>query len=506
MFSWYRKAAVCYVYLSDVDGSADFAKSRWFNRAWTLQELLAPCFGLGSRGFSNKLRFMNRSWHLLSTEATSSQVISHITGIPQGYLNGQSLEDASISMRMSWAAGREATRQEDIAYALLGIFDVNIPLLYGEGKVKAFRRLQEEIMKASEDETLFAWISAAATPQNVCPGFLAADPADFSMTKHLAPFHTKDSAVPHTMTHRGLHIRMQLFDAFDNAVKTWKKMQPIEHSRRSYFYDSASWGVLRCYLASDPTRLVLIPLEWQDSDMYIRHPCNILVTVPSRFVPDTVRFRDIYIRNSITRSIADSLRRRYAFVIRTLPHGASITHVDFADSWDPQTRIIQVYSTTERIRWWHASLELIMDLSSSKYLCWRDRRVVNLGLHKVSEDAPPEPWCHISDPTKPSLIDLQDLYQSTPLQSPHYTFSSCLAGRVSFPSVGLEVTMTPLKMYGQAMFVIDIESIKEEPKSSKKNRYQCLDSLKSLGQPSTLSEPPKIGHILRSWLKSSPHG
>ncbi len=64
---------------------------------------------------------------------------------------------ASIANRMSWAANRDATRAEDIAYSLFGIFDVHMPLLYGEGLPKAFRRLQEEIMKYLDDHTLFAW-------------------------------------------------------------------------------------------------------------------------------------------------------------------------------------------------------------------------------------------------------------------------------------------------------------------------------------------------------------
>jgi len=59
---------------------------------------------------------------------------------------------------MSWAATRETTREEDIAYCLMGIFDANMPLLYGEG-LKAFSRLQQEILKESTDQSLLAWDS-----------------------------------------------------------------------------------------------------------------------------------------------------------------------------------------------------------------------------------------------------------------------------------------------------------------------------------------------------------
>ncbi len=47
MFRWYANAAVSYVYLDDVSSNADdleaaLDKSEWFERGWTLQELLTP--------------------------------------------------------------------------------------------------------------------------------------------------------------------------------------------------------------------------------------------------------------------------------------------------------------------------------------------------------------------------------------------------------------------------------------------------------------------------------
>lgn len=98
-------------------------------------------------------------------------------------------------MRMSWAADLQATRAEDIAYSLLDIFDVNMPLLYGEGELKAFRQLQEEIMKIFEDETLFAWESAGFE-QEASVNVLASDPKDFSEAKHLASYTSDDSITP----------------------------------------------------------------------------------------------------------------------------------------------------------------------------------------------------------------------------------------------------------------------------------------------------------------------
>jgi hypothetical protein len=164
MFRWYQNAEVCYAYLDDVqvalepgvDGvllsderfsEEELASSRWFTRGWTLQELVAP----------NDVVFYGKGWKYIDTKTWLRESLEHITGISANVLwdSGQ-LEEESIAQRMSWMARRQTTRVEDLAYSLMGIFDVNMPLLYGEGE-KAFTRLQEEIMKDSADHTLFAW-------------------------------------------------------------------------------------------------------------------------------------------------------------------------------------------------------------------------------------------------------------------------------------------------------------------------------------------------------------
>lgn len=153
-FSWYQGAQVCYAYLSDVTWSptgdsrrSRFTQSRWFTRGWTLQELLAP----------QTLIFYDAHWFPLGSKADRSLGIKAATGISAEYLTGKKrLHDASIAQRMSWAANRQTQRKEYIAYSLLGIFGVNMPMLYGEG-AKAFIRLQEEIIKESRDLSIFAW-------------------------------------------------------------------------------------------------------------------------------------------------------------------------------------------------------------------------------------------------------------------------------------------------------------------------------------------------------------
>ncbi|KAK3906805.1 hypothetical protein C8A05DRAFT_11493 [Staphylotrichum tortipilum] len=154
MFRWYRDAEICYAYLSDVtpvSGTSTFnvafAASRWFQRGWTLQELLAPL----------NLRFYNKGWTCVGTKGDLCDLVEEITGIPTSFLLGMAeLQQASVAQRMSWAAKRVTKRQEDMAYCLLGIFAVYIPMIYGEGD-KAFRRLQEQIMKEVGDDSILAW-------------------------------------------------------------------------------------------------------------------------------------------------------------------------------------------------------------------------------------------------------------------------------------------------------------------------------------------------------------
>ena len=144
MYRWYQESGVCYAYLADVPPNA-FSKSRWFTRGWTLQELIAP----------STVIFLDQKWQEIGTKSSLQRVISEITGIPTDILLGGDLEDASIAQRMSWASKRETTRVEDAAYCLMGIFSIHMPMLYGEGE-RAFIRLQEEIMRVSDDHSLFA--------------------------------------------------------------------------------------------------------------------------------------------------------------------------------------------------------------------------------------------------------------------------------------------------------------------------------------------------------------
>ena len=156
MFRWYQEAQICYAYLSDVSdrdtGFDAFRQSLWFTRGWTLQEL-----------------FYAADWTSIGSKASRAAEIAHITGIDLAALRNDwhDLKDKYLAAeKISWASHRLVTRTEDIAYCLLGIFDVNMPLLYGEGGLKAFRRLQQVVFESEADHTLFLFRNSepAITP------------------------------------------------------------------------------------------------------------------------------------------------------------------------------------------------------------------------------------------------------------------------------------------------------------------------------------------------------
>ncbi|KAI4164786.1 MAG: hypothetical protein LQ342_001761 [Letrouitia transgressa] len=153
MYRWYSDAKVCYVYLTDISVKASMLdeeanklkNSRWFTRGWTLQELLAP----------RSIMFYDRDWIEIGTKQSLKSFLSEAAHISTRHLFHPS--SASVAAKMSWAARRSTTRTEDVAYCLLGLFNVNMPLLYGEG-FKAFQRLQQAILGSSADESIFAWV------------------------------------------------------------------------------------------------------------------------------------------------------------------------------------------------------------------------------------------------------------------------------------------------------------------------------------------------------------
>lgn len=175
--SRYEKAYVCYAFLVDVPSVSAGVKSsmmfsRWFERGWTLQELIAPA----------RVEFYDRNWYELGTKLSLAKELSKTTAIPIEVLVGKKNHlNYLTGERLSWSARRYTSREEDGAYCLLGLFDINMPLLYEEGR-KAWYRLQEQILKSTGDLSLLLWSAEDGTvvgqDDNKCL-FLSSNPFHF---------------------------------------------------------------------------------------------------------------------------------------------------------------------------------------------------------------------------------------------------------------------------------------------------------------------------------------
>ncbi|KAF3805017.1 Vegetative incompatibility protein HET-E-1 [Colletotrichum gloeosporioides] len=201
MFRYYQEAVSCFVYLADVVYSdpskpvdTSFERSRWFTRGWTLQELIAP----------TDLVFFDKEWQRIETKVNLASRIYTTTKVDEITLISGDWSGASIARRMSWASTRETTRLEDIAYCLLGLFNVHMPLLYGEGS-RAFIRLQEEILRQSDDYSLFAWDASQAEENIAHIGVLATHPKFFKDSGSIEAYPV---AGPVSISNLGIHARL----------------------------------------------------------------------------------------------------------------------------------------------------------------------------------------------------------------------------------------------------------------------------------------------------------
>ncbi|KAL8645687.1 MAG: hypothetical protein Q9210_006568 [Variospora velana] len=256
MYRWYAQASECYVHLFDFDvlphelswvhddggvssfhpGLSDRLRNcSWFTRGWTLQELLAPA--------RDTVYFFDTNWCLIGSLDGIASVISGITGIEEHFFSAG--EKPSVAQRMSWASSRRTSRDEDITYCLLGLFNVNMSLIYGEGAKNAFRRLQIEIMNRDDDESLFAWTSNAELS-----GMLAQSPRDFANSGDIIRTGGSRSAV-YSMSNKGLGFPVpnHLIDLFGH-----------------------SWISLHCHKKSKPNPIMLH--FWSNQTSYFRVQCH----------------------------------------------------------------------------------------------------------------------------------------------------------------------------------------------------------------------------------------
>ncbi|KAH8769052.1 hypothetical protein F5883DRAFT_381001, partial [Diaporthe sp. PMI_573] len=166
-----------------------------------IQELLAP----------TAMTFYSRDWSKIASRSTLTELISETTRIRTQYLKGDRwYKYASIAQKMSWISRRHTSRIEDMAYCMLGIFDINMPLLYGEGP-KSFTRLQEEIIRNSNDQTIFCWTWIDSVPPSWA-SLLAPCPQAFQHSGNFvsAKLGAPNIKLTYKMTNAGLSIHLPL--------------------------------------------------------------------------------------------------------------------------------------------------------------------------------------------------------------------------------------------------------------------------------------------------------
>ncbi|KAI1734988.1 HET-domain-containing protein [Xylaria scruposa] len=282
MYSYYRNARKCFIYLADVPGNSSGSRlsrtrqlcavesSRWFTRGWTLQELIA----------SSNREFYAEDWSLIEVDNEFMDLIAEVTGIDLNLLEDRKLLSRyCTATRMSWASKRKTTRPEDMAYCLMGIFNISMPILYGEGAKKAFQRLQTEIMNISFDQSIFVWRGPYANS-----GLLANSPLDFADTPTLGLWAPANLA-PTTMTNVGFHARL-LFCKQDSYYAN----HPLAAAEFDLLLDAnRRLAAVQCDILSDDgvwkavfVHLMLLPgahcfLNGQKCNAYRRNACKKLV-------------------------------------------------------------------------------------------------------------------------------------------------------------------------------------------------------------------------------------
>ncbi|KAI0973745.1 heterokaryon incompatibility protein-domain-containing protein [Xylaria arbuscula] len=312
MFKWYRKSTKCIAFLDDIDG--------------TLQELIAP----------DNVWFYNKNWSYIGDRFSMARKISAITRIDEVVLrhghepeledwdehdyredavhftcrcgiNGFDpdrlqgmLDSFSVATIMSWAAGRRTSREEDIAYCLMGLFDVNMPLLYGE-KSKAFIRLQEQIIRRTNDQSILAWATSDA-PEKA--GFiwsvgrdLASSPDDFSYItikkKWSLEDHNYDDISRRNMsvTKEGLEVDLLLFPLVDGIRFT--------HEKEGYI------AILDCTIGDNPLvkPAIMIGKPPWSPNVFDRYTCNLIAAV----TPDGSHFSGGTVSRAVAKVVVNSL-------------------------------------------------------------------------------------------------------------------------------------------------------------------------------------------------------
>ena len=290
MYRWYENSGVCYAYLQDVRSSFPRLASEiypnskgwpeWFLRGWTLQEMIAP----------RNVQFFNEGWESIGNKKILAHTLSRITGVPPHILaDGLSASNRPcVAQIISWAANRTTTRVEDIAYSLLGLLDINMPMLYGEGR-KAFHRLQLEIMRASNDQSIFAWCCGADKLNGRTGSVLADDPSFFQSCDKMElmdrdKFIRSLEGIPEEALYSIEEDRFGIFPITNRGIQLWLPIRP--HADSGVLFEA--WLPCRSDPKSDKPVSITLVLWKSDFHRYS-------VSLPSP-TGKILQFRQLYLR------------------------------------------------------------------------------------------------------------------------------------------------------------------------------------------------------------------
>ncbi|SPO04558.1 uncharacterized protein DNG_07243 [Cephalotrichum gorgonifer] len=423
MFRWYQNAWVCYTYLSDVPSAVGaksiLSKSRWFTRGWTLQELLAP----------RRLVFFAADWHPIGTRGSLGELVSQATGIPGAFLrdDGEGTykmpRGASVAQRMSWASRRQTTRPEDLAYCLLGIFGINMPLLYGEGR-NAFVRLQEEIIRHTDDQSVFAWahpgeptIGSRRFDGDARVGsLLAPSPEYFGGSGDIMPADIPGESAPFSLTSRGVRANLRVFRG-----------------------DWGHVGILHCRRSNELTTLLAIAVTRESDGRLAREVDQPLQLVNFRTWSQTPAAPN-YLRTGAAPE--NSQIPEGCLIVEGLPERLRIRHVSKGFTWSASTGLI-----TRDSNW----------VGGTYVTRWPEDFVLHIFLQpKPPKDSPYD--------LVTVTVRVRRLHSRTELVACRIEHSKCgqpVAGVNQLPE-RFFATVRKLDLFGRKAFVIEISEWKDE--------------------------------------------
>ncbi|KAG1756008.1 hypothetical protein EDB19DRAFT_446368 [Suillus lakei] len=221
MFRWYRHSAICIVHLAESNNIKDILRDEWTRRGWTLQELLAPlCIKFFKKDWTPMTHDPNDKRKKRDTELMKTLV--RATAIPVDNIYREFTPSSSkVDERMAWAAKRKTTKGEDMAYCLMGIFNVSLQIAYGEGKDRAFCRLIEAIMQAG-DPSVLNWKGIAA--KHHTSAVIPQSPSNF-LGRQKLEFKLASGKLEMTMTSLGLRVPLVILPLRlppEMAKKSWR--------------------------------------------------------------------------------------------------------------------------------------------------------------------------------------------------------------------------------------------------------------------------------------------